>query len=486
MPTKPYKSKATDFSRLLSRYITESSYTIYKMSKMLGIDRTAIQHYIAGDALPRPENFESICSVLTITPEQKNELTELYTKERLGARTYFNRKAIKHMIEALPQYKVTGGTTMNFIHSENQSSAASEAVSGMINVNNVLINAVADEMNEDAPRIASTIPFDDSVFYDFILQILSSNTDKVSFDHYFRIYMSDKNEPDNINITNLGNILRMSLSTDFKYHPYGYYAYKDSVDDNMSVFPYCLITRSCAVMVSRDYQSGVVMRQPDIVGEIRKHIDRLSRISHKIIDSIEPLMIFDLFMDSTRNVNKSIEFQPCITNLMSWDIVKKRVIDIDKRPELLKTVKEAFFTAEQLEITKNQDIKMMFCEEGLRYFAKTGSLMNLPGQLISPLSVNERIFILKQLRSNLERYCMIDSSKMTIPPFMQLVSLTTNQCILSCMTKEATFVCKLTETSLCNAIDDFIESITTGGEMTVGDEETINIIDSCIHDLEIM
>ena len=52
--------------------------TIYRLSKITGIERTKLQRIKSGQKLPTMEELELICASLCLSPEEKFNLTKEY------------------------------------------------------------------------------------------------------------------------------------------------------------------------------------------------------------------------------------------------------------------------------------------------------------------------------------------------------------------------------------------------------------------------
>ena len=82
MPQKVTVNYSTEFSKCISKYIESSGYTVYRISQITGLGRTAIHQVMSGKMLPTRDFFERLCAVFLITPQQKSRTD----------RTVFQRK----------------------------------------------------------------------------------------------------------------------------------------------------------------------------------------------------------------------------------------------------------------------------------------------------------------------------------------------------------------------------------------------------------
>lgn len=482
MPRKVKVVNATEFSRKISEYVSASGLTVYKISQITGLGRTAIQHAMSGDMIPTREFYEKLCTAFQITPQQKSELTEMYLKVRYGEKTYNERKSIKEIIENLPQYYINRQREPVFyggIPMPNES-----GITGLLNVNQAIISIIGKELEQDNPQIFTTIPFENKQLFDVIMQMFGACNKKADIEHYFRIFKNDSDISCG-NIETLKNALMMSMNVGIIYNPYCYYAYREAVDDNLPLFPYCLITSEYVIMVSADFKSASVSSEQAVIEMARNHIAELKRKSKLMIELIDNKRMFDIFAESSKMFDKSIEFQPCVTKYLTMEIISKRLEDIPEREYILDVLQKSFFVPEQLEKAKQQKALNVFSRKGLEHFAETGRMINMPGHMLKALSAEERIYILECMKNDVGSYYkMLDDSKLSVPQFLQIIYLNNHSCLISCLMEDRKFCCKLTEQGLCSSIDDFIGSLSET-DFTVDDSEFIAVIDSCIEKLRV-
>ena len=147
-------------------------------------------------------------------------------------------------------------------------------------------------------------------------------------------------------------------------------------------------------------------------------------------------------------------------------------------------MREAFFSPEQIEVTDNQVAKNVFVKKGLEHFAETGVMINLPGQLLDPLSVDERIYILERMKKDVGTYyVMLDDKKLQVPDFIQIIHLNNQSCLISCLLEDKKFCCVISEKSVCLSLEDFIQDLYESG-ITEEDSVVIDVIDECINKLK--
>lgn len=479
MTQKITADHSTEFSRRLCGYVESSGYTVYRISQITGLGRTAIHQTMSGKLLPTRDFFERLCAVFIITPQQKSELTELYLREKIGAKAYIEQQQIKGIVEKLPQYYINSDIgTIKYDTADIEEGS----VTGLLNVNQAVMQLIGGELQREKPYIAATIPFENKMLFDLVMQLISAAGKNAVFEHYLRMYKSDGSGVEN-NIDLLENMLRMAMNTGMVYRPFCYYVHRDAVDDMLPIYPYCLITSQKVIMVTENFQSAVISDRKDVMETAGEHIRRLRAASKQIIEPVDNRRMFDIFAESSKMFSKSIEFQPCVTKFFTRDIVNERLADIPEREYILETLNSSFFTHEQLAETASRASMTYFTKSGLEHFADTGVTVNMPGQLLKPLSERERLYILTSLKYDMgKHFKMLNDDKIKVPEFIQVISLTNQSCIISCLMEEKKFCCILTEGSLCTAIDGFIERLDEA-DFTVPDVQAVTEIDRCIEKL---
>lgn len=75
--------------------------TIYRLSKITGIERTKLQRIKSGQKLPTRDELELICVSLYLSPEEKFNLTKEYEIAIIGEDRYKSRICTANFIENL-------------------------------------------------------------------------------------------------------------------------------------------------------------------------------------------------------------------------------------------------------------------------------------------------------------------------------------------------------------------------------------------------
>lgn len=477
----------TEFSKKLTKYINESGYTVSKLSQITELGRTSIQHTMSGKLIPARGFMDALCPILPLTPAQLEELMELYQIEKVGARTYHNRIFIKKIIERLSHYRIKSSEAIVKISGEAPHYHGFNVVSGVINVNNSLRNIIIHEVKKEDSCISTSIPFDNALFYDMAVHLFAASEKPVTLNHYMRVFKREDSSADTANLHNLDIALKLSLNPKLIYRPMYYYAYKESLDDFLPAFPYGMITSDYAAIISADFRNAVISDDEDFYKIISEHVKEIDKRSMLMIESVTEGPMFNIFLQSASMFHASIEYQPCLTAFLTENMIKDHIKDIPGKNAILETISTMFFSEDEeaANCNRSQVYTVNFTKEGLENFTETGRMRNLPGELLNELTIPERIQVLEQLKENIDLFTMLDSTRINVPEFMQIISLSNRSIIISCLLDEKRFCCLLNESGLCSAFEDFISNLED--ENAVFDREyTVAAIDECIGKLRKM
>ncbi|MBP1548339.1 MAG: helix-turn-helix transcriptional regulator [Oscillospiraceae bacterium] len=476
MSAKKAVYEADSFAADLAEYIEKSGMTIQKLSAVTGLGRTAIQHTLSGKLVPAKNFIDRLCAALPMSISQKNALIEKYSREKAGDAVYHNRNRLKSIIESLPQYRITGlrhnlNIDPNFFKEKDSGS-----FTGILTVNNLLGAVLLSETTQEKPYIRSSVPFENESLYNMINQIFSASDKTIRLEHYFHMHACSDNEK-NRNIDTLWGALKLSMCRALDYYPYYYYIGHDDENYLITPYPHFFITSERVVLLTADFSSAILIKDDELRMSFEKHCEHIKANSSLMIKQVGQSDMFGVFAENSPNYLTGIEYQPCLTGYITEDILVKRLGNVPDREFILNTVRESFFTEGEHRLDRSK-FRNHFTKDGLISFAKTGKMTNMPGALLEPLSVDERIEILRKMKADADCYIML-TSDFAIPSFMQVICLFNRRVIISCLTEEKNFCCILTESGLCGAFESLAEGLADSG-LTENKEITKAVIDSCI------
>lgn len=89
------------FSEKLRKYVADSGYTVYRLAKLSGVERTGLQRVLSGQRLLSEQALDSLLDFLQINFAERDELYHLYRIEELGESRYHQQELILLFIKRL-------------------------------------------------------------------------------------------------------------------------------------------------------------------------------------------------------------------------------------------------------------------------------------------------------------------------------------------------------------------------------------------------
>lgn len=458
--------------------------TIYRLSKITGIERTKLQRIKSGQKLPTMEELELICASLCLSPEEKFNLTKEYEIAIIGEDRYKSRICTANFIENLYNIFEVKHCPIerSFKISLNMEYPA------VIKGESDTYNAIETIMRQEAVE-NNTIYMYGDIFEDKspINNLLKSITDiaGLSVCHIFGLKPYDDsydNYYSNINMIN--KIYPIFLSkTDYR----AYYYYDKTT--NSSVLPYFIVTDNYLITISYDKRSAVITQDKNIIKLHKELFEQKINNSYALIADINTLMGYSsIYVEHLRhydiaNTNLiTIEYEPCVTPYIGDELIEMCMRkDIPNFPVIFDRAKSC------LSQYRNFMLKTsIFTERGLDNFLTTGRITEIPEIAYNPIPPKYRIKILNELCKsaiNLKQSSLhlIREDKLHLPKNLRYCG--TGQIndffLLLSDEKNSHSVFKLNECGFAKPFYDFATSL-VDSEIVYSNEETIKIIQNKI------
>lgn len=298
--------------------------TIYRLSKITGIERTKLQRIKSGQKLPTMEELELICASLCLSPEEKFNLTKEYEIAIIGEDRYKSRICTANFIENLYNIFEVKHCPIERSFKISLNIEYPAVIKGETDTYNAIETIMRQEAVEN-----NTIYMYGDIFEDKspINNLLKSITDiaGLSVCHIFGLKPYDDsydNYYSNINMIN--KIYPIFLSkTDYR----AYYYYDKTT--NSSVLPYFIVTDNCLITISYDKRSAVITQDKNIIKLHKELFEQKINNSYALIADINTLMGYSsIYVEHLRhydiaNTNLiTIEYEPCVTPYIGDELIE--------------------------------------------------------------------------------------------------------------------------------------------------------------------
>lgn len=417
------------FSEKLRNYVTDSGYTVYRLAKLSGVERTGLQRVLSGQRLLSEQALDSLLDFLQINFAEREELYHLYRIEELGESRYHQQELIllfiKKLIATRSENKITW-------HLEKKIQFAREAKHSyyMYHGSSQIIQIIRAAMeylqcNSDFPVFRMFLP-PDTQFLNQIIPLPEYSTHKIPAIQHL-IYMvrySEEQEINNYNLEILSTFLPFSLSTDLDYNIYYNYCENIISYDSGILFPYYIILDNILIIqLSSDLQNCMVYTIPDYIQYFTDSFDEIIEKSKRL--AITYPGFGDFFHHTLETVQKNEQFyflgyEPCFSVFLPPELAEQYINRASSDwEENLAMLENWPYSLESLEA-----FYCFFSLNGIRYFMETGRLTDIPAHILLPLCPEDRLVLLSRLYDFLimypEKIRIFDSSYFPFPDYATL------------------------------------------------------------------
>ena len=454
--------------------------TIYRLSKITGIERTKLQRIKSGQKLPTKEELDLICISLYLSPEEKFKLTKEYEIAIIGEDRYKSRICTAGFIENL--YDL-----FEVEHSEVESHfkisfdiKCPAVIQGESDTYNTVETIIRQEAIENNTIYMYGNTFDSKSMLNSLLRSVT-DVPGLSVSQIFGLKPHDESY-DNYysNISMISKIYPVFLSRT-NYHAYYYY---DKVN-NHSLFPYLIVTDNYSITISYDRKSAVITQDKNIIKLHKQLFEQKIDESYALIADINTLMGYSsIYVEHLQHFDiantklLTIEYEPCVTPYISDEVIEMCMRrDIPNFPVIFERAKSCIAQYRNFMLKTS-----IFTERGLDNFITTGRITEIPEIAYNPIPPKARIQILNALcksATDLKQSSLhlIRDDKLHLPKNLRYCG--TGQVhdffLLLSDVKNSPSIFKLNECGFAKPFYDFASSL-IDSDTVYSNEETVKII----------
>lgn len=378
------------FSEYLRDLLQAKKMTVSALSRLSGVERTALSKALAGQRVLPYDTLSSIIYHLRLTPAEGQRLRAYYDAqfEKEGIRRA--REQVGKLFADLAEldFVTPAFEASQLLMDLPQYAARRSIFSGVTNVQPLLRMVLAQELTRDDPQIALTVPPTDTFLSGELLRRYLDG--RMNGEVRQIIAFDSSGTAEDISLHNLAcfcRILPICLLSRRTYHPY--YYYDNSVASRYTnPFPYFLVTHSCVVCLSEDGEQAMLLQGEDQVTCYRRHFQFLLSSCYNLIqytsDPVEILASYDGCTDSD-GFYMTMD-QPCFGRFYDEAIITAHL-----RPELPFYERLAQVARQRFaKLRTAERFYTLFSQDGLERFAASGALDDFPTAFVAPFSPGER------------------------------------------------------------------------------------------------
>ncbi|MDI9241140.1 hypothetical protein [Fusibacillus kribbianus] len=387
------------FSDYLEYLINRNGEPISTLARGAHVERTSIHKAMTGERILSYKSAQKLVEYLRLSPHETEIFFEYMNMSLQGETVFETRKQIVRLLKTLaeqppfiePEKRLDFPRLEAFPALKNQ-----QLYSGKFAVRSMIRQAVDQELGADKPETLTNIPADNGFFLQYIYTIFQQYNTRLQVTHIMP-YPSDREHGAPAGIEILADVLSLSLSAGTQYSSWFYY---EGARDITTPFPYYLLTSSCLLCIERDYETVMCVTHSEILQYYRTFFSRtLEQCRPLIRFQKTPFEILEAYSAGTsENSYYTFMPQPCLGRFYTPSLIARRLRkELPFYQELVEKSIQRFSVLHEI----REHYYTFFTKKGISAFMENGIFCDIPRQLVSPCTMEERKTLLKQLRDDI-------------------------------------------------------------------------------------
>lgn len=378
------------FSQYLKILVEESGIPHAALARAAGINRPNLLNILSGSRKPSRKDVESLLPHLRASAAQQAELLELLEGELLGRDVVERRAWVRAMLEQLDRSFQATPVPRRVWPEAAGTPRGTELLSG----DAAILNMLAALLTEGA-RLGGQLVFFPGFPKSWLqksLSILWGLEGKgLKVAQLAEFWKAPQAEACTANLRELFDALPMLLSARFDYELWYSYAAHVETPHGGVLFPYCLLLPQAVFLLHRDGQQALILRDPELLRcweeGARTMLAGAKPLFSRNFDTLSILNYYNS-VDTRSHRSGFLQFQPCLVPYADREILERLILpQVPERESLI----QAILTYGEL--LRQQSYTGLFYEGGLRLFAETGFIWDLPqnGSIPAPPDIRKTV-----------------------------------------------------------------------------------------------
>lgn len=417
----------SEFSDFFKRLIQEKNINVYSMVQYCNTDRSTMYKFINGKRKLRDLSlFQKISEFMRLSPQEYQEFLKSYHISNIGEYTYYCRKHVESFILNFPDNIIPSKPPKDSYRPMPEYPKKSQCFSlnTQMEINNYLYWMIHQETSVQGGRLGLLLQPD----YDFLFHLLSSikpSQVPIKIEHIFCLNTSDQiTDSKKLRILLYLKKIMPLFFAGLDYQPHYFYDDINAHFYNLHTFPCLVLTSSCALMCSSNFKQGILYSDQELLDffwktfeDIRKETSPLFQVVDSVLDECNNLGN----MGWGLTPSYEIQAEPCLVPYITPAILERMVYQqIPGRSSLLENINN--FIAVSRARIPNPNMHMFHTLQGIRRFLETGRLLEIPEDIYSPFTMEERLQMLQDMIPYMDSgtYHILKGHLENIPPNLHL------------------------------------------------------------------
>lgn len=471
----------SQFTKALSDLLKSKKITLYSLAKEANIDRTLLSKIVSGSRALTVDNFRKILETLSLLECENNFLKELYVSE------YFGKEKLIENLKLLSLFSQSANHHTNFdfievsLETEKSTFTFQSRQELVCIIDAVMAKAVCG--GKKFERIYLNFDSGD------VLDVIKKHVPYLSDSNFKVLVCFDK--------LNTENLLEEAVK-----HTSSLYSVHYRIENpNSDLFPHFLIIDDYIVLADLNLKNGILIKNCEMSDIYAKKFLEAYRKSHSLVNHYDDIFeCRNMYSNNSYSLSSSNVFfcfsnvLPC-ANFMTPDMWEQVARNDIPHIEYLKSSVYDFYS-NFIKCSKSHKIVMPM--PALAEFTRGGVIHQVPNNLTHPLSLENRLKIMKLMRNHFEKeenalYILKDNIGFSfdVPICFEVNSSFDGSPILALLKKDFTapvqFVGNisiyLTDKSVCQASKELLDILSVS-PYCYTQKESFKILDEEINRLE--
>lgn len=390
------------FSEHLEQCIIDSGMTENQLAKLSGFNRSYIALMKNGQRIsPDTGKMIKLFENLKLSPYEYDELWKEYIRARMGEEIYERNMAVLDFMESFGN--ISNISIKSFFSHEIPDI---RTVENRMDLEYLMRAVMEREYLKKDGFIHIIMQADSTALLSSLYTIYKYNKE-LPAEHIICLENSSAENSQNqlYNIQTLKNLMPVAiLANSVNYQIYYYYDKVSAHLNTFSLMPYLIITSECVLNINTSVDQGILLKD----GEIRELYENMfqeqkmnCRLLLRQIEGEADLIGYYNSLSGKEEISYSIAQQPCVGVLKLDKLVKKYFCVENKQIlDAMENHLKKNYRENEEGITKN----VAFCtKSGLKRLALEGEIDELPREIYRNIEAEDRIMILKMLRSMIQK-----------------------------------------------------------------------------------
>lgn len=462
-------------SQLLSEYIKNKKTNIKKCAEYFQMDRSTLYKIIRGERkAPSRDFILKISQYLYLTNDEKKELLNAYEIDKVGEFQYYCRQHVSSFLKEAALLDNHSFTSTEVLHTDLKPGH----YSNIYDIEHLFYELFLLESKEKDPHIRILAQPTHALY---LLRMVCQNKPNINITHIFCLDNTNALTKDNqfYNLSVLTNIMPLIFNNDH-YSAYYYYNEINAIKNHLCFFPNIILTHKYLLIYTNDHSNGILYGRGETYDAYEDLFNQYLKETRSLITNQNNIS------DATGDYHYLLFAPPISALYQEEDPFPLPLEDNQNSIDFIESFKNHSTRLKQFVKGNKNHLSGLFTIQGLRCLVNTGYTTAFPSPLCQPLTIDDRIKILRRQKNfmNLYPIQLVDVPEYSDTSFLIIVMSMNTLYFQIVSTSGTVKTIQFHEASLVMAFNDYYQYILE--ERCFSKEEASQIIDSYITQLDML